>query len=42
MHKIWDGYSLKLKVIGRCGRDEKTNDYAEPPKANAKNKENHF
>ena len=33
MDKIWDKNPLKSEVIGRCGRDKKTNDQAEPTKA---------
>ena len=29
MDKIWYRNSSKSEVIGRCGRDEKTNDQAE-------------
>ena len=32
MDKIWDRNPLKPEVIGRCGRDENTNDHAEPTK----------
>jgi len=28
--------SFEIKVIGRCGGDEKTNDRTEPTKSNAK------
>ena len=29
MDKIWDSNPSKSEVIGRCGEDEKTIDYAE-------------
>jgi len=30
MDKLWDRWSFEVGlVIGRCGRDEKTNDHAE-------------
>jgi len=32
MDKIWYRNPSKAEVIGRCGRDEKTNDHAEPTK----------
>ena len=32
MDKIWYRNPSKSEVIGRCGRDEKTNDHAEPTK----------
>ena len=32
MDKIWDRIPMKSEVIGRCGRDEKTNGHAEPTK----------
>ena len=32
MDKIWDRNPLKSEVIGRCGGDDKKNDYAEPTK----------
>jgi len=32
MHRIWDRNPLKSEVIGRCGRDEKNHDHAEPAK----------
>jgi len=33
MDTIHDRNSLKSEVNGRCGRDEETNDHAEPMKA---------
>ena len=32
MDQISDRNPLKSEVIGRCGRDEKTHDHAEPTK----------
>ena len=34
MDKIWYRNPSKSEIIGRCGGDEKTNDHAEPTKAN--------
>ena len=35
MDKIWFRNPSKSEVIGRCGRDEKTNDQAKPTKVEA-------
>ena len=32
MDKIWDRNPSQSKVIGSCGRDEKTNAHTEPTK----------
>ena len=40
MYKVWDRNPSKSEVIGRCGRDEKTNYYAEQKKSIAKLKKN--
>jgi len=32
MDKTWDRNPSKSEVIGRCGRDENTNDHTEPTK----------
>ena len=36
MDNIWDGNPLKSEVIGRCGKDEKTDVQAAPTKVERK------
>ena len=38
MDTIWNGNPSKSEVIGRCGGDEKPNDYTKPTQWNAKTK----
>ena len=37
MDNIWDGNPLKSEVIGRCGRDEKTDVQEAPTQLNENN-----